>query len=134
VLDSNDLEAALEQLAENLRALFSVSCELHCQREIKTTDNAVAVHLYRIAQEAATNAIKHGGAKNILLSLRSNHSRLVLKIKDDGAGFPPAAARGKGMGLRVMHHRARMIGAAISVRQPKEGGVTVTCSVPWRGN
>jgi PAS domain S-box-containing protein len=129
VLDSNDIEAALEQLAENLRTLFSVSCELHFDPEIKIADNAVAVHLYRIAQEAATNAIKHGHARNVLLSLAGNVSRIILKIKDDGTGFPPAP-RGKGMGLRVMHHRARMIGATISVRQPKEGGITVTCSIP----
>jgi PAS domain S-box-containing protein len=128
VLDSNDIEAALEQLAENLRTLFSVSCELHCDPEIKIADNTVAVHLYRIAQEAATNAIKHGKAKNVLLSLAGNSSRVILKIKDDGMGFPPNP-KSKGMGLRVMHHRARMIGATISVRQPKEGGITVTCSI-----
>ena len=128
VLDSNDIEVALEQLAENLRTLFSVSCELHCDPEIKIADNAVAVHLYRIAQEAATNAIKHGNAKNVLLSLAGNSSRVILKIKDDGVGFPPNP-KNKGMGLRVMHHRARMIGATISIRQPKEGGITVTCSI-----
>jgi two-component system, LuxR family, sensor kinase FixL len=129
VLDNNDIEAALEQLAENLRSLFSVRCELHCDPEVVIADNAVAVHLYRIAQEAATNAIKHGRARNVLLSLTGNGPRVVLKIKDDGAGFPPAP-KSKGMGLRVMHHRARIIGATLSMRQPKEGGITVTCSVP----
>jgi PAS domain S-box-containing protein len=134
VLDTNDIEAALEQLAENLRTIFSVSCELQCEPDIKITGNAVAVHLYRIAQEAATNAIKHGQARCVHLSLTSNNSRLTLKIKDDGAGFPAAASKGKGMGLRVMQHRARMIGATISLRQSKGGGVTVTCSLPRRRN
>ena len=134
VLDSNDIEAALEQLAENVRTLFSVSCQLQCEPDIRITDNTVAVHLYRIAQEAASNAIKHGRARNILLSLAANPSRLILKTKDDGAGFPAAAPKSKGMGLRVMHHRARMIGAAISLRQSKAGGVTVTCSLPRRRN
>jgi signal transduction histidine kinase len=133
-LDSNDIEAALGQLAENLRTLFSVSCELQCEPEIKITDNAVAVHLYRIAQEAATNAIKHGQARNIGLSLTSNNSRLILTVKDDGCGLPAAAHKGKGMGLRVMQHRARMIGATISLRPSKEGGVTVTCSLAKRRN
>ncbi|HEY3853165.1 MAG TPA: response regulator [Verrucomicrobiae bacterium] len=128
VLDTNDIEAALEQLAENLRTLFSISCESHCDRDVKISDNTVAVHLYRIAQEAATNAIKHGHAKNVLLSLAGNGSRVILTIKDDGKGFPPKT-KSKGMGLRVMHHRARMIGATISVRQPREGGITVTCSL-----
>jgi PAS domain S-box-containing protein len=129
VLDSNDIEAALEQLAENIRTMFSISCELYYDPEVKIADNAVAVHLYRVAQEAATNAIKHGHARNVLLSLTSYGSRVILKVKDDGIGFSPSP-KGKGMGLRVMHHRARMIGATISVRQPKEGGITVTCSLP----
>jgi two-component system, LuxR family, sensor kinase FixL len=134
VLDSNDIETALEQLAENIRTIFSVSCELQCESGIQITDNAVAVHLYRIAQEAATNAIKHGRAKSILLSLTSTHSHVILKIKDDGAGFPPEASKTKGMGLRVMHHRAQMIGATVSLRKPKGAGVTVTCSLPRRRN
>ncbi len=134
VLDSNDIETALGQLAENLRAIFSVSCELQCEPDIKISDNAVAVHLYRIAQEAATNAIKHGQASYILLSLRSDKSRLILKIKDNGSGFSPTAPKGKGMGLRVMQHRARMIGATLSLRACKPRGVTVTCSLPRRRN
>jgi PAS domain S-box-containing protein len=134
VLDSNDIEAALEQLAENLRTLFSVSCELQCEPEIKIADNNVAVHLYRIAQEAATNAIKHGRARNISLSLTSSNSRYILKVKDDGSGLPATVVKGKGMGLRVMHHRARMIGATISLRPSHDGGVTVTCSLPRRRN
>jgi len=134
VLESNDIEAALGQLAENLRTLFSVSCELRCEPELQIADNAVAVHLYRIAQEAATNAIKHGRARCIGLSLTSSPSHLILKVTDDGSGLPPVANKGKGMGLRVMHHRARMIGATISLRPSKEGGVTVTCTLPRRRN
>ncbi|HEY3862352.1 MAG TPA: response regulator [Verrucomicrobiae bacterium] len=134
VLDTNDIEAALEQLAENIRTIFSISCELQCEPEIKIRDNAVAVHLYRIAQEAATNAIKHGQAKNVRLSLGSSNARLILRIQDDGSGFTARPANGKGMGLRVMRHRARMIGATISLRHAKSGGVTVTCSLPRRKN
>jgi PAS domain S-box-containing protein len=131
VLDNNDIEAALEQLAENLRTMFSIACELHFDPEVNIAENATAIHLYRIAQEAATNAVKHGNAKNVFLSLGINGPRVILKIKDDGKGFPPTPkGKGKGMGLRVMQHRARMIGATISIHQPKEGGITVICSVP----
>jgi signal transduction histidine kinase len=129
VLDNNDIEAALEQLAENLRAMFSVNCELQFDPEITIPDNAVTVHLYRIAQEAATNAVKHGRAKNIVLSFVTANSRLLLRVKDDGQGFPADPPKGKGMGLRVMHHRAHMIGAALSIRQSKEGGILVSCSL-----
>jgi PAS domain S-box-containing protein len=134
VLDSNDIAAALEQLAENVRSIFSVNCKLQCQPDLKINDNAVAVHLYRIAQEAATNAVKHGHAKNISLSLAARDSVLMLKVEDDGTGLPSTAPKGKGMGLRVMQHRARMIGGAIRMRQSKSGGVAVLCSVPWRKN
>jgi PAS domain S-box-containing protein len=133
VLESNDIEAALEQLAENLRGLFAVNCDLDCEPEIKVADNEVAMHLYRIAQEAATNAVKHGKAKTLWLSLTMGRARLILKIKDDGIGFGPTGPKGKGgkgMGLRVMQHRCRMIGASLSVRAPKRGGVTVICSLP----
>jgi signal transduction histidine kinase len=129
VLDNNDIEAALEQLAENVRAMFSVNCELQFDPQIAIPNNAVTVHLYRIAQEAATNAVKHGQARNIVLSFVLAKSRLILRVKDDGRGFPADVPKGKGMGLRVMHHRARMIGATLSIRQAKEGGVLVTCSM-----
>ncbi len=130
VLDSNDIEAALGQLAENLRTLFSVSCELQCEPEIKITDNAVAVHLYRIAQEAATNAIKHGRAKKILLEPDFHQVAPDFEGHRRWLRFPPAIHKGKGMGLRVMQHRARMIGANIALRPSKERGVTVICSLP----
>jgi signal transduction histidine kinase len=109
--------------------MFAVNCELQFDPGISLPDNAVTVHLYRIAQEAATNAVKHGQAKNIVLSFAVAKSRLILRVRDDGQGFPPDPPKGKGMGLRVMHHRARMIGAALSIRQAKEGGVVVTCSL-----
>jgi signal transduction histidine kinase len=65
-----------------------------------------------------------------MLSLTVGKSRLILKIKDDGIGFAQKTPKGKGMGLRVMQHRCRMIGATLSLRAPKEGGVTVICSLP----
>jgi len=126
-LETNDIEVALELLAENLRSLFGVKCELSCDPEINIADNDVAVHLYRIAQEAASNAIKHGHATTICVTLTAANSRLMLRVADDGAGFPKAPQQNKGMGLRVMQHRARIIGATLSMREPPEGGVVVTC-------
>jgi two-component system, LuxR family, sensor kinase FixL len=128
-LETNDIEAALEQLAENLRSVFGIKCELRCDPRLNISDNEVAVHLYRIAQEATSNAIKHGQAKTICVDLTARNSRLKLRVADDGDGFPEKPQKNKGMGLRVMHHRARIIGATISVREPPEGGVVVTCSL-----
>ena len=129
VLDTNDIQAALEQLSENLKKYFSVSSQADCDPAIKIQDNALAVHLYRIAQEATTNAIKHGKAKKIWISLSREKRVLTLRIEDNGVGIPKKPKSNKGMGLRVMHHRARMIGATLEVAGEKNRGTAVTCTV-----
>jgi PAS domain S-box-containing protein len=130
VLDTNDLQAALEQLSENLKKYFSIASEANCDPAIKIIDNAVAVHLYRIAQEASTNAIKHGKAKKIWISLSRQNRAITLQIRDNGVGFSAKAVKkSKGMGLRVMQHRARMIGALLEVNGKEGRETTVTCTV-----
>ncbi|MEO7299783.1 MAG: ATP-binding protein, partial [Verrucomicrobiota bacterium] len=129
VLDTNDIQAALEQLSENLKKYFSIVSHADCDPGIKIKDNAVAVHLYRIAQEATTNALKHGKAKKIWISLQRENKALVLQIKDNGKGFPKEKKKVKGMGLRVMQHRARMINATVEVDGKENLGTTVTCVV-----
>ncbi len=129
VLDTNDIQAALEQLSENLKKYFSVASHAYCDSAIKIKDNAVAVHLYRIAQEATTNAIKHGHAKKIWINLKQTQGVITLQIRDDGVGFAKVKIKVKGMGLRVMQHRARMIGATLDVASVKKGGTTVTCTL-----
>ncbi len=127
VLDTNDIQAALEQLSENLKKYFSVSSHADCDPNIKIKDNAVAVHLYRIAQEATTNALKHGEAKKIWITLSQENKVVTLQIKDNGIGFAKDSKESKGMGLRVMHHRARMIGATLQVDGKKTSGTVITC-------
>ena len=129
VLESNDIAAALQQLVENLQSIFSVSAELACDPELKIVDNQLAVHLYRIAQEATTNAIKHGQATKIHISLLRNRSRLTLRVKDNGIGYDKSSPDKKGMGLRVMHHRAGMIGGTLDIKPLSQRGTVVTCSV-----
>jgi len=129
VLDTNDIQAALEQLAENLKKYFSVFCHAECDPSVAIKDNAVAVHLYRIAQEATTNAIKHGKAKKIWINLSQQSGVVTLQIKDNGAGLSKKQVGGKGMGLRVMQHRARMIGGAVEIENDADGGAVVTCTL-----
>lgn len=129
VLDTNDIQAALEQLAENLKKYFSVAAQAECDPAIKIRDNAVAVNLYRIAQEATTNAMKHGQAKKIWISLCRRNRAITLQIRDDGIGFPKNGKKIKGMGLRVMQHRARMINGTLEVNGKEGRGTTVTCTV-----
>lgn len=127
VLENNDIHAALQQLSDNLEKIFKVNCPLMCDPEIQIAENPVAVHLYRIAQEATTNAVKHGKARNVHISLLHSKGMMTLRVKDDGVGLPKEALKNKGMGMRVMQHRARMIGATLEVEAAKPTGTMITC-------
>jgi len=128
VLETNDIDTALQQLAENMQSFYNVKCELKCDPTIRIGDNAVAVHLYRIAQEATTNAIKHGKASEILISMKVTTSGVMLRVQDNGCGFPKGGPKNTGMGLRVIQHRARMIGGTASIKPRPGCGVVVTCT------
>jgi signal transduction histidine kinase len=90
-------------------------------------DSTVATHLYRIAQEAAANAIKHGHVSRIVIELSAADPTLMLSIKDDGIGLPDSLPQKRGLGLRIMSSRARMIGATLSVNNDPAGGTLVIC-------
>jgi signal transduction histidine kinase len=89
-----------------------------------------AVHLYRIAQEAVGNAIKHGEAKNVVVQLENSQSGKLLRVVDDGIGLPTMHINGKGMGLRIMSYRSELIGAKLDVRKRSATGTVVTCLLP----
>jgi len=130
-LEDNGLEAALTELASTI-CRAGVNCELLMGEEGEVHDNAAAVHLYRIAQEAVNNAIRHGRARNITISLGTQNGQAELAVRDDGEGFPKLASKPKGMGLRVMNYRASMIGAAVSIGPGPGGGTVVRCVMPNR--
>ncbi len=129
-LESEGLMSALQELANNSQKLFRVTCTFICDPPVLVHDQAVATHLYRIAQEAVSNAIKHGKARHVTLSLKNAGGRNVLMIKDDGVGLPRVLPTGKGMGLHIMQYRARMIGGAAMVERDLDGGTSVICSTP----
>ena len=129
VLESEGLMAALEELAAHTRKLFNVDCSFACETPVFVHDLITATHLYRIAQEAVTNSIKHGKAKKIDISLTSQLERLILSIKDNGSGAVKIEP-GKGMGLRIMQYRAGMIGATLLVQKQPTGGTAVICFMP----
>ncbi len=87
----------------------------------------MATHLYRIAQEATGNAIKHAQAKSIVVSLKQSDGELTLTIKDNGRGFSRGSIAIEGMGLRIMEYRADMIGAMLRVDSTVGKGTTVAC-------
>jgi two-component system CheB/CheR fusion protein len=90
----------------------------------------MSTHLYRIAQEAVSNAIKHGKARNIRLSLRTTPDDWTLRIVDDGVGISETPSKG-GMGLAVMAYRARVTGGELTLERPPSGGTKITCTVPF---
>ena len=127
-LRADGLMLALEEFAANVEKLFSISCNFKCEKSVLIYDNHTATHLYRIAQEAVDNAIKHSEAKHVLIGLSNVNDRTTLTVKDDGVGIPEVLDKHKGMGLNIMNYRTRTIGASFDVRRDTEGGTIVTCS------
>jgi signal transduction histidine kinase len=123
------LWASLIELAERTHALGRASCRFDCPKPVIVDDNAVAGHFYRIAQEAVNNAVKHSGATAVVIHLARHRQRLELRISDNGRGL--ARTKSAGMGLQVMKHRARVMGAELTVDSPPGKGVTITCSLPF---
>ncbi len=131
-LESEGLMSALQELAENTRTIFHVLCRFDCSPPVSVADHAVATHLFRLAQEAVANAIKHGRAKRISIRLTGDRGRVILKVDDDGAGFPAEIFKSKGMGLRIMQSRVGMMGGTLAIERNPGGGASVICSVPNR--
>ena len=136
-LEADGLAAALAELAGGLRQVYGIDCTATATEDAEVRDPVAAMHLYRIAQEAANNAIRHGAAQKVEIDLRRDAAALVLTVADDGRGFDPTAERRKasegstrrGMGLHTMSYRARMVGCSFDVRPRESGGILVTCAM-----
>ena len=134
-LDAEGLQAALAELAERTNSIGRARCRFHCPKPVLMKDSEAAGHLFRIAQEAVNNALKHSGASEILLTLNTDDGTVELKISDDGKGFPKVTGRRdgrevrEGMGLQVMKHRANAIGAELSIKSKQPKGVTIICTL-----
>jgi signal transduction histidine kinase len=132
-LKGGDLNAALGQLAARARELFDISCRFKTDVQDPQLENSVVGQLYKIAQEAVTNAIKHGKAKRVDISLSNGSDRLLLTIQNNGKAFPDLKSGSTGMGLRIMNYRASLIGASLEIKGVGTRGTLVTCSVPLEG-
>jgi len=128
-MEADGLMLALEEFAATSSELFKVSCRFECDSPVLIHDPATAGHLYRIAQEAVGNAIKHGKARNILIRLDVSEESTVLSVKDDGTGLPEPLPENRGLGLRIMAHRSAMIGGTFNVRRDETGGTLATCEL-----
>ncbi|MHA3771700.1 sensor histidine kinase [Verrucomicrobiota bacterium sgz303538] len=128
VIESGGLAAALRELAANSERIFDARCNCHCE-EVAVRDPEAALQLYRIAQEAISNAIRHGKATEVLVYLEAlEDSRARLVIRDNGHGIRLPLPRNSGLGLRIMQYRAGLLGAHVDIHPVESGGTEVVCS------
>jgi len=134
-IDAEALQSSLEELARSTNMPPSVNCRFDCPVPVIVSDNSTATHLYRIAQEAVNNAIRHSHAGWICISLLQKGDELVLEVIDDGIGIDEAfsrialARKDHGMGLRTMRYRAGMIGGVLQIQRREPGGTRVKCAL-----
>jgi signal transduction histidine kinase len=129
-IDGGGLAQGLRELAARTSAMAPARCEFREIDEVTIRDSVTATHLYRIAQEAITNALKHGRSSVITLRLSGEPGAVRLTVTDDGTGIRTPAQRGAGMGLRIMAHRAAVMGGTFEVKSGARGGTTVECRMP----
>jgi len=129
--DRGGLAMALEGLARRLSAMFHI--DVRCEADValeRGLESVNALHLYRIAQEAVTNAAQHGTAGLVQIALRVDGERGLLRIEDNGGGFNPAMHQSKGLGLRIMHYRAQMMAGSLRIESARARGTVVSCWFP----
>ena len=129
-IERDGLVTALEGLAATIRSQHRIECEFSCNTVVSLSESGTATHVYRIAEEATRNAVRHGKARRIALALEREADELVLAVRDDGMGIPAPERRGQGLGLRIMAHRAAIIGASFAVKAQPQGGTSVECRLP----
>ncbi len=127
---ADHLIPALKALAMDTQHTFHVACRFDPPPDTDIVrGDAIATHLYHIAQEAVTNAIKHGKAREIHMRLHAQDGSLVLTIRDNGEGFR-ATDKPHGIGLRIMDHRVSLLGGTLAIESAPGQGTAVTCAVP----
>jgi signal transduction histidine kinase len=129
-LETEGLVPALKDLANRTSERFKIRCFCETAAPEFVCDATTGTHLYRIAQEAVNNALKHSGAGRVSIQLAEQNGQIELRVGDDGKGIEPGRPRTAGMGLYIMDYRARSMGGALRVHPGPDGGTVVTCTVP----
>jgi signal transduction histidine kinase len=127
-LVAEGLMSALGVLAENA-SRGAVRCIFECDGLVRVANTEVAGHLYRIAQEAVNNGLKHAAPSEIRIGLERRDGALLLEVEDDGPGFEESALPNEGIGLRVMRYRARLIDGLLEIGSAPAGGTRISCRV-----
>src|SRR6266478_3059165 len=129
-VDSAGLVDALQDLVD--REIWRTPCRLEVKPSFRIEDDIAAAHLYRIAREAVINANKHAQAREIVIKLERSRQAMVLRVIDDGVGFPAEPKLKHGLGFHIMNYRAQMIGGRLEIDSPKRAGTCVSCYLPDR--
>ena len=128
-LESLGLSATLEQLADNTRSLHGMHCEFHADPVERVADPHIAINLYRFAQEAINNAVKHSQGHRLWINLACDNELYRLSVSDDGIGFNPEHD-GPGLGMHSLRARANMLGGELEISKNMQGGTTVAVIYP----
>jgi len=131
-LNEQNLPAALEGLARHATGLFRISCRFQYDGKMPQLEPNVVTQLYKIAQEAVTNAIKHAKARRVSIKLANGSDRIILTVRNNGRPFPKLKTGARGMGLRIMNYRASLVGGALEIKGAGVHGTQVICAVPSR--
>jgi signal transduction histidine kinase len=129
-MDEAGLSSALDELAANTRRLHEIDCQYEPDGEVLINQRDMAVHLYRIAQEAISNAVRHGHADKVTIGLAIRDHMVILTIRDNGSGIDPTDNPRSGMGLRSMRYRAGVLDGTIDITAAPGGGTLVRCTTP----
>ncbi len=126
-----NLCGSLEELVENVRETFKIRARFRSVGKLPKISAEVAQQLYKIAQESVSNAVKHGKARVVLISLAYGRAELILRIKNDGVPFPEHLEPTRRMGLRIMNYRARTLGGNFEIHATGKSGSLVVCTIPF---
>jgi signal transduction histidine kinase len=126
-LEEHGLVIALEELAATASTRYRITCRFVCPAPPAKVDPELELHLYYIVQEALLNAVNHGKATSVIVTLAPEGDRLKLTVQDNGTGFKIADKNRAGMGIRIMRYRAKVIGAGLDLRSQVDHGTEITC-------
>jgi signal transduction histidine kinase len=130
VIETDNLSVALKGLAKHVESLFQIACRLDIPKSIPLLPPVTVKQLYKIAQEAITNSIKHAKAREVDISLANTGEHLEMTIRNDGYPFPAKRLENGGMGLRIMQYRASVVNGTVEIKRGlQEKGAIVKCTV-----
>lgn len=129
-IEKKGLSVALQDLCNRTEKLTGVSCKFYDFEDAEVNDHNLALHLYRIAQEAINNAIRHGKPEKVHVRLSNNEHHTALSVVDDGLGFPEKKESNEGSGIEIMKHRARVMGGVFEITRTLDQLTQIRCVIP----